>query len=68
MQVIESHKFLLKDSVFYIENKSDLINVLESVSSDRNILEMKRQASFDIAKSVLDYENVSAFIYNNSIK
>jgi glycosyltransferase involved in cell wall biosynthesis len=61
----ESHKFLLNDSVFYIKNMEDLKKVIESISSDRNLLEMKRKKSFAIAKSVLDYENISSKIFNN---
>lgn len=61
----ESHKFLLNDSVFYIEQKEDLIKVLKTVSSDRSILEKKRKESFSIAEKVLNYEKIAALIYNN---
>jgi hypothetical protein len=61
----ESHKFLLKDSVFYIEQKEDLIKVIKMISSDNSILEKKRKESFDIAQRILDYEKITAMIYSN---
>jgi glycosyltransferase involved in cell wall biosynthesis len=61
----ESHKFLLKDSVFYINNTDDLIDVLKMVSTDRTILEEKRKISFNIAETILDYKIISAMIYKN---
>jgi len=61
----ESHKYLLHDSVFYVENISDLVKVINIISSDRAILERKRNESFSIAKNVLDYSKISAIIYNS---
>ena len=61
----ESHKFLLKESVFYIEQKEDLIKVIKMISSEKSILEKKRKESFEIAKRILDYEKITAIIYNN---
>lgn len=59
----ESHKYLLNDSVFYIKNVKDLTRVFKEISSERSILENKRRESFDLAKSILDYEKISSLIY-----
>ena len=59
----ESHKHLLNDSVFYIRNIQDLINILNIVLNDRAILENKRKKSFEIAKNILDYKKLSSAIY-----
>lgn len=61
----ESHKYLLNDSVFYIKNLIDLIDIIKTVSNDRSILEEKRKKSFNVAKNVLDYKKISALIYTN---
>ena len=59
----ESHKFLLNDSVFYIENMNDLALTLRDISLDRSVLENKRKKSFDLAKNILDYEKIASLIY-----
>lgn len=59
----KSHKHLLNDSVFYIRNTEDLINVINIVLNDRNILEDKQKKSFEIAMDKLDYKKISSTIY-----
>lgn len=61
----ESHKYLLKDSVFYIESMDDLIVLLESISANKSILETKRLESYNLAKTLLDYKILSTLIYND---
>ncbi len=59
----ESHKFLLKNSVFYIKSKEDLVEVLKNVSSDKAVLENKRIDSFELARNILDYAKISSLLY-----
>lgn len=62
----ESHKFLLKNTVFYISNSAELSNLLEMISHDRSILENKREESFKLAVSLLDYKKIAAKIYETN--
>ena len=59
----DSHKFLLGDSVFYIENVEDMKNLFEEIANDRNILEGKRNMSNKIARERLDYKVLAARLY-----
>lgn len=59
----ESHKFLLGDSVFYIESIEDMKNLFSSISNDRSILEEKRAMSNKIARERLDYKILAARLY-----
>ena len=59
----ESHKFLLGDSVFYIENIEDMKNLFTSISNNRSILEEKRAMSNKIARERLDYKILAARLY-----
>ncbi len=59
----ESHKFLLKNSVFYINNAKDLAEVFKNISLDKTALENKRKESFDLAKNILDYAKISSLLY-----
>ena len=63
----ESHKYLLGDRVFYIENVKDIEQLLEEISFNRHILEEKRRMSFEFAKAELDYRKLAAVIYEDSI-
>lgn len=59
----ESHKYLLGNSVFYIENVEDMKKLFEEISNDRSILEIKRDMSNKIAREHLDYKVLSARLY-----
>lgn len=61
----DSHKFLLNDSVFYIENCADLEKVFKSIIDDRSILENMRLKSFDLAQKKLNYKKISSLIYTS---
>lgn len=59
----ESYKYLLDDSVFYIETVDDIRNLIEEISRDRGVLEKKRVQSNKLAQEVLDYKRLAARIY-----
>lgn len=59
----ESHKYLLGDSVFYIESIEDMKNLFEQIALDPEILEKKRSQSFELAKEKLDYKKLAARLY-----
>lgn len=59
----ESHKYLLGDSVFYIETVEDMKNLFELISKEPQILEEKRKLSFKIAQEKLDYKKLAARLY-----
>lgn len=59
----ESHKYLLGDSVFYIESAEDMKDLFEQIARDPEILEDKRKMSFELAKEKLDYKKIAARLY-----
>ncbi|MEA4872634.1 MAG: glycosyltransferase [Synergistaceae bacterium] len=59
----ESHKYLLGDSVFYIETVEDMKKLFELISKDPQKLEDKRIMSFKIAQEKLDYKKLAARLY-----
>jgi len=59
----ESHKYLLGDSVFYIETVEDMKNLFELISKDPQKIEEKRKLSFKIAQEKLDYKKLAARLY-----
>lgn len=59
----ESHKYLLKDSVFYIETIEDIVNMFKGISENREILEKKRIQSNKIAREILDYKVLASRLY-----
>jgi glycosyltransferase involved in cell wall biosynthesis len=59
----ESHKYLLGDSAFYINDKEDIKNVLNCVLKDINILKEKQKQSFWIACKQLDYKVLAERLY-----
>lgn len=59
----ESHKFLLGDSVFYIETIDDMAKLFSEISKDRSLLEAKRKNSNKIARERLDYKVLAARLY-----
>jgi glycosyltransferase involved in cell wall biosynthesis len=59
----ESHKYLLGESVFYIETVEDMKKLFELISKDPQKLEDKRKMSFKIAQEKLDYKKLAARLY-----
>lgn len=59
----QSHKYLLNDSVFYIETIDDIINVFKDISENREVLENKRIQSNEIAHEMLDYKVLASRLY-----
>lgn len=58
-----SHKYLLKDSVFYVENSEEMLMTFQKISQNREILEGKRKKSYKIAKEKLNYRLIAARLY-----
>lgn len=59
----ESHKYLLEDSVFYIEKFDDIVKIFDAISTDYKILNDKQQKSFSIACKLLDYKVLAKRLY-----
>jgi len=62
-----SHKYLLGDSAFYVENKNDLTMLFKRIESDKEILNLKRSEAHSIAKNLLDYRKISSMLYRPQI-
>lgn len=58
-----SHKYLLGDSAFYIQNENDIQVVLKSISKNIDILKSKKEKCFKIATQVLDYKVLARKLY-----
>jgi glycosyltransferase involved in cell wall biosynthesis len=63
----ESHKYLLKDVVFYIQNIKDMENLFSKIAEDKMILETKRSHSMEFARKTLDYKKLASYLYNSNI-
>lgn len=59
----ESHKYLLNDSVFYIETVDDMKKLFIAIAEKRELLEEKRRMSNIIVKEKLDYRILAARLY-----
>lgn len=59
----QSHKYLLRDSVFYVEAKKDIENVLKHISENPQILGEMREKAFSIAREKLDYRKIASKLY-----
>ena len=59
----ESHKYLLGDSVFYIETIEDMRKLFAAISTNPDILEAKRAMSNKVARERLDYKVLAARLY-----
>lgn len=59
----ESHKYLLGDSVFYIETIDDMKKLFELITDNPNLIEEKRMQSNKIAREKLDYKVLAARLY-----
>ena len=58
-----SHDYLLRDSVFYIKNAVDIVNLLENVVDNPKLIEQKRLQSYKIAMDKLDYRVLAKRLY-----
>lgn len=58
-----SHKYLLADSVFYIETVDDMAELFNSILETPEILEKKREKSYQLAKDKLDYKKIAERLY-----
>ena len=52
----ESHIYLLKDVAFYVENSSDILDLLNRIASNKSLLVSKKSESLAFAKLALDYK------------
>ncbi|MEG1619757.1 MAG: glycosyltransferase [Eubacterium sp.] len=59
----ESHRDLMKDTVFYIESIEDMKNLFLKISKEKKILEIQRNKSYALAKEKLDYKKLAARLY-----
>lgn len=59
----ESHKMLFGENVFYIENSSDIADMLQEMLRDPMIIQIKREHTFDVALEQLDYKKLAARLY-----
>ena len=59
----ESHKYLLGDSVFYIETIEDMKKLFAAISTTPDIVEAKRAMSNKVARECLDYKVLAARLY-----
>ena len=62
----ESHLFLLKSKAYYINNSTELTNLLNSISQNRDEFSIKRKELSKLANEVLDYNEISTLIYENN--
>ncbi|BCZ49020.1 hypothetical protein psyc5s11_50870 [Clostridium gelidum] len=58
-----SHKYLLKDSVFYIETINDMMNLFDDISRNPEILEKKQIQSNKLAHEILDYRVLASRLF-----
>ena len=62
----QSYKFLLKDSVFYVESVDDMKRNFEDIINNRKVLEYKRNQANIIAHEVLDYKILASRLYKET--
>jgi Glycosyltransferase len=58
-----SHKYLLGDSVFYVESTQDMRKLFEEITDKPYLIENKRAKASKIAKEVLDYKVLASRLY-----
>ena len=58
----ESHKYLLGNLMPYIENKKDIVELIESLSKENTLLQELVNNAFNIASTKLDYEKLAYII------
>ncbi len=59
----ESHKYLLGESVFYIKNARDIVELLNEILRNPQIIRQKRDEIFAVAQEKLDYRKLAARLY-----
>lgn len=62
----KSHKYLLGDVAFYVEDIRDIVKVLTLISSDYSVLKLKKEEGFGLAQKKLDYVELAKKVENNS--
>jgi glycosyltransferase involved in cell wall biosynthesis len=50
-----SHKYLMEESVFYINSEKDIISLFEIILEDRQLLEIMKKKSLSLSLEKLDY-------------
>lgn len=58
-----SHKYLMGESVFYIESEKDINSLLFTILENRDLLEKKRFESIEIANEKLNYKVLANQLY-----
>lgn len=58
-----SYDYLFRDSVFYIKNENDIVDLLGDIVNNPKILEKKRLISYKIAEDKLDYKVLAKKLY-----
>lgn len=58
-----NHELLLGESVFYVENLSDIIDLLKRILNNPYLIQQKREQSYKIAEAQLDYKKLAAWLY-----
>ena len=59
----KSHKFLLGDSVFYIKDVDDMVELFNQVSRNRELITEKRALSYKLACEKLNYKIIASRLY-----
>ena len=59
----ESHKYLMKETVFYISTSENIKDLFIKISENPKILEKIRQKSFKLAQEKLDYKKLAQRLY-----
>lgn len=60
----ESHRYLLGDDAFYVEDVEDMERLFRSVLREPDLIREKREGSFLTAKQKLDYRKLAAKLYD----
>ena len=59
----ESHRPFLNGNGFYVRNKNEIKQAVLTLLTNFSVIDRMRQASFDIAASILDYQKLAARLY-----
>ena len=58
-----SHHPYIDDNGFFVSNEDDYVRVFESILSDPEILTNMSNASYSIARNLLDYKKLASRLY-----